>query len=403
MTASPARLGALWFAIQLVWGAILAVSLQARSIALASDDGVRAYTLIAALGGAVAAVVQLATGFLADRAVARDGSRRAFYLVGVLATVPALVWFYLAPTYPQLMLAFFAIQIALNVATGPYQAAIPDYVAPDRAGAASGWMSAYQFLGNACGLVVAGFVADARIVAALLGGALLATFGITFAHVRRLTMRTVRFATLRVTRNVVELLVSRGLVNVGFYTLLGFLLFFVRDSLRIADVRTSTAALFLTFTIVGVIGATLSARPIDRGDPRVVAGAAIALIVVALVVLASATALPTAYAAAAFAGIAWGAFATADWALACRLLPAEAMAAAMGVWNLGTTIPQIVAPLVAGAVVARIDVYDRALGPRVALVIALVEMAAGGAWLARVRLSSDTAELDRTVAALPPQ
>jgi MFS family permease len=390
--ASPMRLGALWFAIQLVWGAILAVSLQERSSALASDDGVRAYASIAALGGAVAAAVQLATGFLADRAVARTGSRSIFYAAGVVATVPALVWFYLAPTYPQLMAAFFLIQFALNVATGPYQAAIPDHVEPERAGLASAWMSAYQFVGNATGLVVAGFVSDARIVAALLGGALLATFSVTFAHVRRLRVRTMRAARLVVTRNFVELLVSRSLVNVGFYTLLGFLLFFVRDALGAVDVRTSTALLFLTFTIAGVGGATLAARPVDRGDPRIVAGAAIGIIVVALGALASATSLPFAFVAAAFAGIAWGAFATADWALACRLLPANAMAAAMGVWNLATTLPQVVAPLLAGAVVARIDVYDRALGPRVAIVLALAEMAAGAAWLARVKLFSARAE-----------
>ncbi len=386
MRTSPARLGALWFAIQLVWGAILAVSLQARSIALASDDGVNAYATIAALGGAVAAAVQLLTGFIADRDVARRGSRHVFYAIGVAGTVPALVWFYLAPNYAQLMLAFFAIQMALNIATGPYQAAIPDHVEPERAGAASAWMSAYQFLGNACGLVVAGFVGDARAVVAILGGSLLATFAVTYAHVRRLTIRATTFARFAITRNIVELLLSRGLVNVGFYTMLGFLLFFVRDALHVPDVRTMTASLFLAFTVAGIAGAALVARPVDRADPRIVAAAALALIVVAIGVLAAANGLPVAFAAATVAGIAWGAFATADWALACRLLPANAMAAAMGVWNLGTTIPQIVAPILAGAVVARIDAYDRALGPRIALVLALLEMAAGAVWLARVRL-----------------
>ena len=70
----------------------------------------------------------------------------------------ALVWFYLAPDTAQLTAAFFLLQIALNVATGPYQAAIPDHVPLDRRGEASSWMSAWQSLGNAIGLVVVGFI-----------------------------------------------------------------------------------------------------------------------------------------------------------------------------------------------------------------------------------------------------
>ncbi|MGP6157536.1 MAG: hypothetical protein ACLPYS_08550, partial [Vulcanimicrobiaceae bacterium] len=95
--------------MQLVWGAILAVSLQARSIELAPHDGVRTYATLASIGALLATLVQLAAGRLSDARRRRTGDRRAFYTLGILGGLPALVWFYLAPNLAQLTAAFFAL------------------------------------------------------------------------------------------------------------------------------------------------------------------------------------------------------------------------------------------------------------------------------------------------------
>jgi len=372
------------------------VSLQQRSIALAGSGGIRNYAFIVATGAAVATVVQLLAGRLSDRERLRSGSRRIFYASGIALALPALGWLYLAPTIAQLGAAFLLLEIAMNVAGGPYQAVISDYVPLERRGRASAWMSSYQSLGNAAGLVVAGFIHDLTIVAVVLSCGLSATFAVT--------ARSLRAAPLAVPSNVTSghrssagsrrpleaLLLSRGLINVGFFTLLGFLLFFVRDSLRIASaaVETHTALLFLSFTLSAVAGAVIAARPADRYDKRLVVTLAVLVLAAALAVLASATTLPPAYAAAVLAGAAWGAFATADWALATAVLPAEAMAAAMGVWNVATALPQVIAPLLAAPLVLRLDAAAPGLGPRAAIVLALVEFVAGGAAIWRVPRTS---------------
>jgi len=277
----------------------------------------------------------------------------------------------------------------LNVVAGPYQAVIADYVAPEARGRASAWMSAYQSLGNAAGLVVAAFVHDVAIVAACLGIPLAATWSVTAAHVRgrppaapspaggvRLALRGALGA----------LLLSRGAINVGFYTLLGFLLFFVRDALRIggAAVETQSGLVFLTFTLAAVAGAVLAAGPTDRYDKRLVVTLATAVIVVALAILAASSTLAVAYAAAALAGAAWGAFVSADWALATALLPGGSMALAMGIWNVATTVPQVIAPLLAAPLVVRVNALQPGAGPRAAIVLALVEFAAGAALVWRL-------------------
>jgi MFS family permease len=389
---SPARLCAFNAGIQVVWGGILAVSLQARSIALGGHGGVGTYAGIAAGGAFVAAVVQLVAGPLSDRARERSGSRQRFYALGVACAVPALAWFYLAPDVVQLAAAFVALEVALNVAGGPYQAVIPDHVPPARRGGASSWMAAYQSIGNAAGLLAAGFIHDLRFVALALAAPLAGTYGVTALHVRALDARETpvngtaprtapTLASPGARSALAALLVSRGLVNLGFFTLLGFLLFFVRDALGVrgADVTTQTALLFLSFTLAAVAGAALAAAPADRYDKRLVVTVAVGVIVAALAALAASTSLASAYAAATLAGIAWGAFVTADWALASAVLPPGAMATAMGVWNVATALPQVAAPLLAAPLVARISAAHAGAGPRGAVVLALVEFAAGAA------------------------
>lgn len=380
----PTPLAALWFGLQFVWGALLAVSLQSRSAALAPQSAVWAYALIAAIGALVATLVQLVVGPLSDRSRARAGTRVAFYRTGVVLAVPAIVWFYLAPDYTNLVAAFFLVQFAMNVATGPYQAVIPDYVAPDEAGAASSRMSVFQSLGNAGGLLAAGFIADLRVVAAVLVAMLLGSYAITARHIARLRPHPVRSVRVRIDAPFRTLLASRGAINLGFYTLLGFLFFYVKQSLNVSDVRTQTALLFLTFTLCGVAGALIAARPADRFDKRGVVIVANGLVAIALITLALTGSLGVAYFAAAVAGTAWGAYFTADWALACTLLPRNAMGAAMGVWNVASAAPQIVAPLLAAPLVEKFNARSAGSGPRAAIVLAIVEFTIGALWLYRL-------------------
>jgi MFS family permease len=364
--------------IQLVWGAVLTVGLQARSVELGGGSGVGAYALISSIGAALAAVVQIVAGHLSDRRP--GGDRRAFYTAGIGLAIPVLFWFYLAPDFKGLLAAFLLLQLAMNVAGGPYQAIIPDYVALERRGAASSWMAIYQSLGNALGLIIAISLRDLRLVALALAAPLLITYRVTVAHVARLPrLARETSAPLTVRGPLGWLLLSRGCTNLGFYTLLGFLLFYVRSSLRVGGAATVTATglLFLTFTLAAVAGAALAAKPADRYDKRLVMTYANATIGLALALLAAAPGLGAAFPAAFVAGAAWGAFVTADWALASAVLPGGAMATAMGVWNVATTVPQIVAPVLTAPLVLRFDRLQAGLGPRAAIVLSLLEYGLG--------------------------
>jgi MFS family permease len=383
--AQPARISALWFGIQAIWSAILGVFLQSRVTQFAGSDDVRAYAWIAAGGALVAAIVQIVAGFWSDRHIAASGHRRSFYITGIAIASLALAAFFAAPSLLTLIAAFVALQIGMNVAGGPYQAAIPDAIGEERSGDASGWMSVSSFAGSVTGLIVAatlhGFLAAFALITALLGGA-----GVALAHLRGLPPAAVRTVALRVTPDMLTVLLSRSAINVGFYTLFGFLFFFVRESLGVTDARTTTGLLFLAFTIAGVLGATIAGRAADRYDKRIVISVAAAAIAVAVGAFAVAPNEPVAFAAAVASGCAWGAFFTADWALAYAVLPRGAMAAAMGIWNLAAALPQIIAPVITAPLVAAVDARHAGAGPRVAFALVIVEFATGAALLWRLRV-----------------
>ncbi len=389
-TPKALSLALFWLGIQAVWGALLGISLQSRTIELASGDALIAYGRLATIGAFVAAVTQVLIGVWSD-ARRRGGSRRVeFYIVGAIGGAAALTFFYGASTLFSLTVAFIAVQASLNVAIGPYQAIIPDFVETKRTGVASSWMAALQGAGNAVGALAASFILNLRVLGAALGGLLLATCAVTVSHVARLTLRddaVPAAGRVRVTRAFVDLFISRALVYVGFYTLLGYLLFYVTAVLGVstlADARRETGILIIAFTLVGTLGAALAARPSDRMDKRLVATVGGAGFMAALALFIASHAEWTVVGASLLAGIGWGVFLVADWAIACRVLPANAMASAMGVWNLAVVLPQVIAPALTTLVLAHFGATTGPEGPRIAFALALGETLLGIAWLWRL-------------------
>lgn len=381
--AKPSLLGIFWLGIQVVWGALLGVSLQARSSELNAGHALAAYGTLAALGAAAAAVTQIAIGILSDRRRAGGSRRIEFYAIGAIAGAASIVWFYLAPSFAQLIAAVLCLQIAMNVAIGPYQAAIPDFVEERSIGTASSWMAALQSAGNAIGAVMAGLIRDARVLAAGIAVILVASAVATSVHAARLQPNTVPLVRLRFTRAFADLFVSRALVYVGFYTLLGYLYFYMARTLG-GDVKISTSVVLLIFTAAGAAGAALGAAPANRADRRAVASAGGAAFIAALIAFLFSHSFAAIAIGAAVAGAAWGVFLTADWALGCDLLPKFALATAMGVWNLALLLPQIAAPAIATAAIGALHALQRPQAPRIAFVVAAIEVACGLTWLWRL-------------------
>jgi MFS family permease len=212
--------------------------------------------------------------------------------------------------------------------------------------------------------------------------------------VRRLSLVPVQPQALRITRPFVDLFISRAFVWVGFYTLVGYLYFYVARAMS-GDTQRMTAIVLLIFTIAGAAGAAAAAVPANRMDRRAVAtfgGAGFMLGIAAFLSSHAAAAISV---SAVIAGVAWGIFLTADWALGCRFLPRNALAVAMGIWNLALLIPQIAAPLVATGILTALRALQSASAPRIAFVLAGIEVALGIMWIWRLPAYSASVETVR--------
>lgn len=390
---SPLRIGLFWLGIQAVWGALLGISLQARTIELSGGaNALLAYGRLATAGALVAAIVQIAVGPWSDARRARGSRRIEFYAIGAVVGAIAVACFYRSETFLELSLSFLVLQAGLNCAIGPYQAIIPDVMPRERFGVASSWMAALQSAGNAIGALLAAFVSNATVLGGSLAVLLLGTGAATSAGLRgRVFSPPAPRARLVITRAFVDLFVSRALVYIGFYTLLGYLLFYVSGVLgahAIATAKQQSGALILAFTLCGAIGAAVAARPSDRADKRLVATIGGVVVAVALATFVATHSLGWATVATLIAGVGWGVFLVADWAIACRILPPGALATTMGVWNLALILPQIVAPALTTAVLAKLGIAGGTQGPRAAFVLALIETLAGIAWLWRLSRSA---------------
>jgi MFS family permease len=431
--AQPARLALFWLGIQAVWGALLGISLQARTHELTGANALASYGTIATLGALVAAVVQIASGALSDASRARIG-RAPFYFAGALVAAAGIAWFYLAHDFSRLVAAFVVVQVGMNIAMGPYQAVIPDFVPASGRGMAAAWMAGMQGLGNAIGAVAASFLGN-QMLALTLVVLLGITCVATALHVRNLRNASAPLgesvqddhvsapqfkgtpppaprpplrgapqhgarhlvasealpeerrdtaASQVTTRALVDLFLSRAFVYAGFYTLLGYLFFYVGSILHATRVSTLTGVLLLIFTLFNPLGALLAAKPSDRQDKRIVAAVGGALFVAALLIFIAVPSWPAVIAATLLAGVGWGIFLVADWALGCRMVPPIAAATAMALWNLAVVGPQIVAPSFTTLVLARTGNLSGPLAPRVALLLAACEVFTGIVWLMRL-------------------
>jgi MFS family permease len=390
----PSLLGAFWFGSQVVWGALLGVSLQSRVTELAgASQALATFGKIAALGAAVAAITQILAGVLSDRLRTRGSRRIEFYLAGAVCAAAALFWFYEAPSIAQLFAALLVLQFAMNFAAGPYQAAIPDFVPDEEVGTASSWMAGLQSLGFACGALAAGLVGNHAIVAAVLVVPLLLCAALTAAHVRNLALLPARAQVLRVSRAFIDLFISRSFVFLGIYTLLDYLFFYVGAVLG-EDGRMMTGVLLLTVTATGALGALLAARPADRLDRRGVTAAGGGIFIVAISAFLLSHALGGLLLSAVVAGVGYGIFLSGDWALGCRFLPRGSLATAMGAWNLAVLLPQMAAPALAGALISALHRFNNpAAGPRLAFALAAVETLCGVAWIWRLPASTPVGTL----------
>jgi MFS family permease len=388
-------LGFYWFASSFHWGALITVLIPAEVLRFVPESQKGAFLGGLFSGGAVMAmVVSPISGALSDRSALPMGRRRPFVLAGALVNCLGLIGMRYAHTYLAYTGSYVVVQAANNFAGGAFNGLIPDKIPLAQRGLASGIMGFMMMIGTISGALISGSLVGqghADAVYWIVAGVLAAGAGITAYGVRESPMPPPSSLSRgeflrsfwidpRRNRDFAWMFGTRALVMLGFYTLISFLQFFLKDTFHLTPPQAAqTTAKLSAVTIAAGAGVTLLAGWLsDRtGRKGIVSTAGIFLALTGAGLLFRPTLSSLLWIAVLF-GIGYGAFTSVDWALAVDVLPSNGSPAKdLGIWAIANTGPQVLAPLAAGPVLDAFNRYSTNLGYSVVFAAAIVYVILG--------------------------
>ncbi|HRD61282.1 MAG TPA: MFS transporter [Nocardioides sp.] len=343
---------------------------QAESLDPANKEQVLA--LVTGLGALVSVVCNPLAGAFSDRTTLRAGRRVPWLVGGALGGAAFLALLSVAPNVPVMVLAWCGVQATLNAMLAATTAVIPDQVPVDRRGRIGGIAAVAQTVGVVAGTGIA--AATGSIAAGYLS---IAVFLVVLAVPFALTSRDVAlpaearppfelrtfvasfWISPRGHADFAWAWVTRFLVNLGNALGLLYLLYFLKDVLGFSSDEAEdrvflltalyAVTLLLTAVIFGIWSDRLGRRKVFVIWSGLVSGCAVA-------VLGIGQSWPSAVAAAVVMGCAYGIYTAVDFALITQVLPtATDRAKDLGVINIANALPQVVAPVLAGVLLAVVE------------------------------------------------
>ena len=367
----------LWFAFFANWLTMVPVIIPDQIASILGPDAAAKEGIsgsILAIGAFMALVMAPLAGALSDRIRNAKGRRRPFLIAGMAGTcvgLALLVPFGTGSSILLYALAILNLQFWWNSACGPYAGLIPDVVPAGNQASASAWMNIMSILGTFTGNGIAVALYLHGHPAAAISGLIVINIiclAVTLKRVREppASGAADAFALgpfLRsfwlppaIHRNFYRVLITRLFANLGVWSMMTFLLFYLQDVVGVAEPARVLPTVLGIGALLGIpaslVAAWLSTRygivAIVRVTSWMMAGAAITYVAIALspyLLLMAVVALIY------FSG--WGAYQALDWALALRVLPkSETAGKDMGIWHVALVLPQILGPASTGWIIS---------------------------------------------------
>jgi MFS family permease len=341
--------------------------------AVPGDQRTATLATLIALGAIVSVVASPVFGALSDRTPGRFGRRFPWIVGGAIAGLATTAGLVVSTDLGAITVWWMATQAAYNAVLAGTSALLADSVTERERASASGVFTAASFVGTLPPLLLIAVLPReiSTVMFVMPVAAVLAAIGCAFV-VRDVPLAKLRAKTdaaapasaplqsafeARLERPIasfVAVWVQRFAAGMAFSLTAAFTLYLVSDRMTGDDVAAASPSSLAT--LVGGAGVVLGALIAGawasrRGNytPMLVAGAV--LLAAAGVLKAVATTPPTLWAAALCAGLGMGAILALNFALAMRTVPAARTGTYLGVLNIAETVPQVIVPLVAAALV----------------------------------------------------
>ncbi|MBB1055065.1 MFS transporter, partial [Dietzia sp. B44] len=393
VTRSADRVGPLWVlaltlgvvAVFASWFGPLQILLPVQADRIGGPGGREALLgLVVGVGAAVALVANPVWGLISDRCRARLGTRMPVVYVGTAIGVAGQLVLLTADSGPATVAGWVLVQLGFNGPFAVLAALMADRVPEQQRGVVGSLFGVGQIVGVISGVVVAESVgggATGYLVLAVLTPALLSAIVVAGrapvaspAHATaggdggagpgidgRIggagpgigaevgSLPRVALADFRPTREYVWAWLLRFLMNLTNAILLVYLFFFLDTVVGAPDPGNSVLMVTVITLVLSAVCAAAAGSFSDRLHRRREFAAAGALITAGgLIGLAASTTMPAVLAAAAVLGVGWGLFIAVDMAIITGSLATSGTAGTLlGVANIATSLPQVVAPAIA--------------------------------------------------------
>ena len=339
-----------WLALSALSDGLNTLVLPARLLQMQGETPATTLGLLTFAGLLLAMLVQPLAGQLSDRLRPRWG-RRGLLAAGAALAMLGMLLLAGSETLLLVLASYLLVQGAASVAQAAQQGFIPDLVAPEKRGAASGVKIFMDLSGALVGFAVLGeLLRSGEIRPALLAllAITIAALLLTLVLVRepapeatpggRVTLRGAFQLDWRRHRAFVWLVGVRFLFLLGTYAVGRFLLLFVADRLGLdaGNAAAEAGRVLAVLTLVAVLPALPAGWAADRLGriPLMAAGSLLSAAGVLLLIWAQDEGQIMLF--GSLMGLGSAAFAGANWALTADLAPPEEAGRFFALANVGT-------------------------------------------------------------------
>ena len=367
-----------WFAINFHWSALLVIVIPSQLLNYVADANKGRYLgLLLGIGAVVVLISQPLFGAISDRAAFGVGRRRPFIFIGVLGNIIGLSIMYLARSFSTFLIGFLLVQLMNNIAAAPYQALLPDLVPHSQRGSASGYMGLMLILSQVAAFGTVGLLVSE--------GHLLLTYSIIAVLLFVLMVITIMFVkevpiekpekfvfndfiksfwvSPRRYPDFAWVFFTRVFIMLGIYTLQDFIAYFMKDVIGFENFEQATGTTLLIISLFSAVSVFTAGYYSDRlGRKKIVYVAGAIMATSAAIFVFTGSYLMVIVLGILF-GLGFGAYTSVDWALAIDVLPpTNSYAKDMGIWNMASVLPQIIAPVIAGPILDYFNMFRSNFG-----------------------------------------
>ncbi|WP_227589886.1 MFS transporter [Demequina pelophila] len=371
----------------MIIGAVTGILLPLQVQGIDADNKVANLAVVTTIGALVAMIAQPIAGTLSDRARSRYGRRAPFIVGGALVGGLALVGMGAANSLVHVTIAWVSVQIAYNFVLAPLSAILPDRIPRSLRGTFSAMaglgVMVGAFAGQVLGATFAGAIGTGYMILAGTALVTLTLFVVMNPDASSKDLERAPFSAVDFFRmfwvnpkqhpDFAWAFASRLLLYTGYFMATGYQLYILQDYIGLGDNAAAMIPVFGAISIVGLLISTVVSGPMsDRiGRRKIFVFASSALVGLAMLVPLFMPNVTGWVLFSVLSALGFGMFQAVDTALISEVLPSGASYAKdLGVVNIAATLPQTLAPGVAGFIIVIFGGYA-ALFP-VALVLSVL-------------------------------